>query len=81
MNRTQVIARLQEIFDNIFLESVVLTPELSAHDVDEWDSLIHISLIIAVEKAFNIHFRIGEVEAQSNIGEFADLIVKRINER
>ncbi len=78
MNQSQVISKLQEIFDDIFVEPVKLTPTLSAKDVPEWDSLTHISLLLAVEKAFNIRFRVGEVEAVKNVGEFADLIGKRI---
>jgi acyl carrier protein len=79
MNQAEVIARLQEVFDNVFLESVELTPELSADDVEEWDSLIHIALIVAVEKSFNIRFRVGEVEGTKNVGEFANLIITRLN--
>jgi acyl carrier protein len=81
MNQTEVIARLQTIFDDIFLEPPKLVPTLSAKDVPEWDSLIHISLLVAVEKAFDVHFRIGEAESTKNIGEFADLILRRIKER
>lgn len=57
---------------------LVLTPELSADEVDEWDSLLQISLLLAVEKHFNIRFRVGEVEKTSNVGEFADLIARRV---
>jgi acyl carrier protein len=80
-NRSEVIAKLQLIFDDIFLEPVKLTPELSANDVPEWDSLSHISLLLAVEKAFGIRFRVGEVEGTRNVGEFADLILRRVQER
>ena len=78
-NQTEVLARLQSIFDDIFLDEVVVTPELSAQDVEEWDSLLHISLVVAVEEAFGIRFRVGEVEATKNVGDFADLIMKRAN--
>jgi acyl carrier protein len=81
MNQSEVIAKLQGIFDTVFLEPVVLTPALSAKDVPEWDSLMHISLLVAVEKAFSVRFRVGEVEAMRNVGEFADLIIKRTQER
>ena len=77
MNQTEVIAKLQTIFDNVFLDTVELTPAISAKDVPEWDSLMHISLIVAVEKAFSVHFRVGEVETARNVGELADLILKR----
>jgi acyl carrier protein len=77
MNHADVIARLQTIFDSVFLEPVVVTPEISAKDVPEWDSLTHISLMVSVEKIFGVRFRVGEVENAKNIGELADLILKR----
>ena len=77
MNQAEVIAKLQTVFDNLFLEPVVLTSAISAKDVPEWDSLTHISLMVAVEKSFGVRFRVGEVENTKNIGEFADLILKR----
>jgi len=78
MNQADIIAKLQTIFDEIFLEPVVLTPAISAKDVPEWDSLIHISLMVSVEKEFGVRFRVGEVETTKNVGEFADLILKRL---
>jgi acyl carrier protein len=80
MNQAEVIAQLQAIFDNLFLEPVTLTPASSAKDVPEWDSLTHISLVVAVEKAFAVRFRVGEVENTSSVGEFANLILKRKQE-
>jgi len=79
ITKADVLARLQTIFDEIFLDEVTVTPELSAHDVEEWDSLLHISLVVAIEETFNIKFRVGEVEATENVGEFADLILERVN--
>jgi acyl carrier protein len=79
MTQTEVISRLQPIFDDLFMDKVELTPQLSATDVEEWDSLIQINLSLAVEKAFNIRFRVGEVEATKNVGDFADLIARRVN--
>lgn len=79
MTQTEVITRLQPIFDDLFMEKVDLSPQLTAADVEEWDSLIQISLLLAVEKAFHIRFRVGEVEAAKNVGEFADLIVRRVD--
>ena len=81
MNQAEVLNKLQDIFNDVFLDPVTLSPTLSAKDVPEWDSLLHISLMVAVEKAFAIRFRVGEVEATHNVGEFADLILKRIEER
>lgn len=81
MTQSEIIARLQSIFDDVFLDPPTLHPALSAKEVDEWDSLLHISLLLAVEKEFSIRFRVGEVEATSNIGEFADLIAVRLTEK
>jgi acyl carrier protein len=81
MQQAQVIDRLQTVFDEVFIEPPQLTPSLSAKEVAEWDSLLHISLLLAVEKAFSVRFRVGEVEATRNIGEFAQLIERRLTEK
>ena len=77
MNRVEVIAQMQDIFNNLFVDPPTLTPELSAQEVEEWDSMLQISIVIAVEKQFGIRFNVGEVEATKNVGEFADLIARR----
>jgi acyl carrier protein len=78
MQKTEVYEKIQNVFDEVFLSKVVVTPELSAKDVEEWDSLLHVSLVLAIEEEFNIRFRVGEVESAKNIGEWADLIEKRL---
>jgi acyl carrier protein len=80
MTQTEILEKLQAVFDDVFLEDVKVTPELSANDVEEWDSLLQISLVLGVEKAFNVRFRVGEVEGTKNLGEFAELIQKRMNQ-
>ncbi|MBI3555477.1 MAG: acyl carrier protein [Deltaproteobacteria bacterium] len=76
MNQAEVLQQLQQIFDRMFLEPVVLTSELSADQVEEWDSFIQISLIVAVEKSFNVRFPVGEVGQTRNVGDFVQLIMK-----
>jgi len=78
MTQAEVITKLQDVFDEVFLAPPKVTPALSAKDVSEWDSLTHISLMVAVERTFGIRFRVGEVEATNNVGEFADLILLRL---
>lgn len=80
MNQSEILAKMQTVFDDVFLDDVKVTPELSAKDVEEWDSLLQISLVLGVEKAFNVRFRVGEVEATKKLGEFANLIQRRMNE-
>ena len=74
MTQSEVIARLQPIFDDLFAETVVLTPEMTADEVEEWDSLAQLSLLSAIQTDFKIRFRVGEAENAKNIGELADLI-------
>ena len=80
LDREKVLAELQGVFNDIFLDPVTVTAELSAGDVPEWDSLLQVSLVVAVERHFNIRFRMGEVEATANVGEFAALIARRAND-
>jgi acyl carrier protein len=80
MTRTEILDKMQAVFNDVFLEDVKVTPELSADDVEEWDSLLQITLVLGVEKAFNVRFRVGEVEATKNLGDFADLIQRRMSE-
>jgi len=78
MQQQEVMAKLQEVFDGVFLQPVEVRRDLSASDVEEWDSLTHVSLILAVEQAFGVRFRVGEVESTKNLGDLADLIIKRL---
>jgi acyl carrier protein len=80
MTQTEILAKMQTVFDDVFLDDVKVTPQLSANDVEEWDSLLQISLVLGVEKAFSVRFRVGEVEATKNLGDFADLIQRRMAE-
>jgi acyl carrier protein len=81
MQQQELMAKLQEVFDGVFLEKIEVRRDLSASDVEEWDSLTHVSLILAVEQAFGIRFRVGEVESTKNVGDLADLITKRVPQR
>jgi acyl carrier protein len=77
MNTDDIYKRLQGIFDNVFMEEVRVTPELSANDVDEWDSVTHVSLVLAIEEEFGLRFRVGEVESAKNLGDLVNLIALR----
>jgi len=81
MNHAEVITKLQSIFDSVFLDPPKVTPELSATDVPEWDSMLHISLILAIEQGLGIRFRVGEVEGTTNVGQLCDVIIKRLSEK
>jgi acyl carrier protein len=75
MDEPQIYARLAEVFQDVFEEdSIEVTPELSAKDVDGWDSLTHIRLILTVEKAFKIKFSTSEISKLQDVGDLARLI-------
>lgn len=78
MNEADIYAKLSEIFHDVFDdESIVVTSQLTADDVDEWDSLSHIRLVLAVEKQFGLQFSAAEVGRLENVGEFVSLIRSR----
>jgi acyl carrier protein len=78
MDEPQIYARLAEIFQDVFDEdSITVTPELSAKDVDGWDSLTHIRLMLTVEKAFRIKISVPEIGKLENVGDLVMLIKAR----
>jgi len=78
MDESLIYARLTEIFKDVFDEdSIEVAPELSAKDVDGWDSLTHIRLILTVEKAFKIKFSTSEIGKLGNVGDLVELIKVR----
>ena len=75
MDQAQIYARLTEIFHDVFDDdSITVAPELSAADVDGWDSLTHIRLILTVEKAFKVKFSTSEIGKLKNVGDLVNLI-------
>jgi acyl carrier protein len=78
MEETQIYARLTEVFEDVFDEDIQVTPELTARDVDGWDSLTHIRLILTVEKAFKVKFTTSEIGKLQNVGELVELIKSRV---
>ena len=78
MERKEIFNRLNEIFiDVLDLDEVELTDETSANDIEEWDSLSHIQLIVAIEKAFQVKFTSREILSWKNVGELADCLQRK----
>jgi len=71
--------KLQEVFQDVFDDDEIeIAAETTADDIDAWDSLTHVQLIVAVEKAFGLKFSTVEVMKLKNVGEFIALIDKKI---
>ena len=71
--KEQILNELTAIFRDVLdNDALVATPELTAEDVEEWDSLSHIQLVVAIEKHWNIKFGSREIMRWSNVGDMAD---------
>ena len=78
MEQHEIWRNLTAVFRDTFDDdTLTLSPETTAQDVDGWDSLRHIQLLVAVEKAFGMRFNTGEVANLANVGQMVDLIAKR----
>ena len=81
MERSDIFKKVNEIFcDELDNDDIVLTDETTADDVEEWDSLSHVQLIVAIEKAFGIKFTSNEILSWNNVGELIDSTDKRLKE-
>lgn len=79
MERNVILERVQEVFrDELELDDLVLTDETTADDVEEWDSLTHVQIVVALEKAFALKFTSREILSWDNVGDLVDCIEKKI---
>ncbi len=79
MQQSEIYAQLTAIFHDLFDDdSIVLTPQLTAADVPDWDSFNHINLIVAVESRFKIKFQTAELEQLHTVGHLAGLIAAKL---
>ncbi len=78
MNRAEILEKitttLRQVFDD---KSLVITDATTASDVDDWDSLNHITIISNIERAFKVKFALGELSKLENVGQMVDLILKK----
>jgi acyl carrier protein len=80
ITRAEALEQINAIFINVLdNEDLVLSEETKASDVDEWDSLSHIQLVVATEKHFKIRFASSEIQSWKNVGEMIDCIFSKQN--
>lgn len=78
MEKSQILDEVQAIFRDVLdNEKIVLANETTADDIEEWDSLTHIQLIVAIEKHFKIRFTSREILSWQNVGEMIDCIANK----
>ncbi len=79
MQKPEIYSQLNKVFRDLFDdEGIELTPQTCADDIEGWDSLAHINLIVAVEAKFKIKFKTAEIESLHNVGHLVDVIAHKI---
>ena len=75
----EIYERLNSVFREFFDdEEIELDDETTADDIEDWDSLNHITLMAAVEDEFGIRFTMGEVSGMKNVGEMVEIIKRKM---
>ena len=78
MKKEEIYKALDEVFQEVFdYETIHVKAETTADDIEDWDSLEHINLVVAIENKFGIKFNMNEVTSFKNVGEMVDIIVER----
>ena len=79
MDRKELLIKINEVFiDVLDDDQLQIAESTSAEDVDEWDSLNHIHLVVAIEKALKLRFTASEIQSWENVGEMMDNILKKV---
>lgn len=79
MEKSEVLVRLTSIFRSVFdNQSLILKNELTANDLEGWNSLTHMILIGEIEKSFAIKFKLKELNKMHNIGDMAEIILLKL---
>jgi acyl carrier protein len=75
MEKEEITGKLKPVFEKVLDETdITITREMTAQDIEGWDSVRHVQLISAVESAFSIKFKLREVLGMKNVGDLIDLI-------
>ena len=79
MTREEVFEALDEVFQSVFDDDTIHVEEgTTAADIEDWDSLEHINLVVAIEERFGMKFSMGEITTMKNVGEMVSIILDRI---
>jgi acyl carrier protein len=79
MEKSAVVEKLTPVFRQVFNNaSIVVTDEMTASDVDGWDSLSHMLLITEVESAFSVKFKLRELNKMKNVGDMIEIIMGKV---
>jgi acyl carrier protein len=80
MDRPEILKKVNDIFIDVMDDDmIIINYGTTANDVDEWDSLNHIQLVVAIEKLFKIRFTSKEIQSWENVGAMVDSISSKLN--
>jgi len=79
MTAIEIQETVQDIMrSTLELKDLIISESTNADDIEEWDSFAHLSLIMAIEKEFNINFALGEIQDMQHVGDLLHLIDKKL---
>ena len=82
MTHEQIMETVQRIFCEVFDDdTLVIGDSTNSSDIEDWDSLEHIALVVSMEKEFDLKFDLKEVNELANVGEMVDLIASKLQDR
>lgn len=74
-----ILSELNMVFRQVFDDSeLTVTRSTTSNDIDEWDSLTHMNLVVAVELKFGVKFALGELQSLKNVGDLVDAITAKL---
>jgi acyl carrier protein len=80
MSAEEILSEVQDIMRDVFdLDDLEVNPTTSAEDVEEWDSLSHVRLIVAIERKFKFKFTNSEIDSLKNVGDLVRVIQSKVN--
>ena len=79
MDTREIFERLDRVFQDVFDDDTIhVTPKTTADDIEDWDSLEQINLLTAIEKKFNIKFKLSDVRGLKDVGDLLDLVARMV---
>ncbi len=79
MSREEILEKVNEVFREVFEDdSIIVKDETTADDIEDWDSLMHITLVSEIENAFGFKFKMKDVVGMKNVGEMLDIIKEAV---
>ncbi len=80
MDKNNITDKLTSVFRTVFEnEDLTLTDEMTANDVDNWDSLTHMILVTEIEKDFEVKFKLKDLNKMKNVGNLIEVLISKLN--